>query len=92
MPAVKNSPPPLVKQSPEEFEAGQKRLETIKRLFEEEKTKPLVPKTAEDIPPNYEAVTDEWLTAILGRDVPGAKVTEHSLDKVDSGAVAILFV
>lgn len=38
-----------------------------------------------EIPVSYEAITPEWLTAILCRDVPGARVSGHRLGEVDSG-------
>ena len=42
-------------------------------------------RTADDIPLSYEAVTDEWLTAILCHATPGAKVVGHQLGEVDNG-------
>lgn len=41
--------------------------------------------TADELPLSYEAVTDEWLTDILCRDVAGAKVVSHRLDVTDDG-------
>jgi len=40
---------------------------------------------AGEIPPFYESITPEWLTAILCRGVPGAKVVSHRLDAIDNG-------
>src|SRR4051812_40771543 len=40
-----------------------------------EKVRPVRVSTAVETPPNVEAITPEWLTAVLCRDVPGAAVT-----------------
>jgi len=42
-------------------------------------------RTAGEIPPFYESITPEWLTAILCGDVPGAEVVSHRLDAIDNG-------
>ena len=41
--------------------------------------------TAADMPPSYESITSEWLTAVLGAAVPGAQVVSHSLGPRDDG-------
>ena len=41
---------------------------------------------AEDVPPSYEAVTDEWLTDVLCTQVRDARVIGHSFDKRDDGS------
>lgn len=41
---------------------------------------------ADDLPLSYEALTAEWLTDALCRDVAGAAVTDFSLGPVDSGS------
>jgi hypothetical protein len=43
---------------------------------------------ADDIPCNYEAVTAEWLTAVLCRDVAGAEVASVSLGRGSKGTSA----
>lgn len=41
--------------------------------------------SAAEIPPFYESMTPEWLTAILCKDVPGAMVVSYRLDIADDG-------
>lgn len=41
---------------------------------------------AEDVPPSYEAVTDEWLTDVLCTPVRDARVIGHSFDERDDGS------
>jgi hypothetical protein len=38
-----------------------------------------------DIPISFEAITPEWLTAVICRSVPGARVMSHHLDSPDDG-------
>jgi thiamine kinase-like enzyme len=57
----------------------------IRSAFEKEQVLGRIPKTADDIPCSYEVITNEWLTAILASNVPGAKVVAHELGVVDSG-------
>ncbi|MEA1015263.1 hypothetical protein [Sphingosinicella sp. LY1275] len=40
---------------------------------------------ASEVPPFYEAITPEWLSAILCRDTPGSAVTAFWMDAVDDG-------
>lgn len=42
-------------------------------------------RNADEIPPFYESITPEWLTAILCRDVPGAHVVSYRLAEIDNG-------
>ncbi len=60
-------------------------FDEIKRRFEAEQANPITPMTAADMPPTYESITPEWLTDVLGRDVPGARVLSHTLGPVDDG-------
>jgi hypothetical protein len=53
--------------------------------FEKERDNNRPPRTAEDVPFTYEAITDEWLTCILCARHPGAKVIRHRLDVPDDG-------
>jgi hypothetical protein len=64
---------------------AQDKIELIKRAYEQDMREQ--PKAVEfgDIPISYEAITPEWMTAILCGDVPGAVVTDLSLDDPDSG-------
>ena len=41
---------------------------------------------ATDVPLSYEAITDDWLTAVLCAQHPGAAVVSHTLDAVDNGS------
>lgn len=42
-------------------------------------------RAAGEIPPFYESITPEWLTAILCTGTPGAEVVSHRLDGSDDG-------
>jgi len=57
----------------------------IKARFEAEQRTPITPRTASDMPPTYESITVEWLTDVLGREVPGARVLSHTLGPRDDG-------
>lgn len=57
----------------------------IKRRFEAEQASPIVPKCADDMPPSYESITAEWLTAILNGGVQQAAVVSHALGPRDDG-------
>ena len=57
----------------------------IKARFEEERAAQVRPTTADDLPFTYEAITPEWLTAVLGKAVPGAAVVSLSLGPRDDG-------
>ena len=57
----------------------------IKARFEAEQRTPITPRKASDMPPTYESITVEWLTDVLGREVPGARVLSHTLGPRDDG-------
>ncbi len=57
----------------------------IEAAFYGEQANPTIPRTRDDIPQSYEVITDEWLSDVLCRDVPGAMVTGHRLDAPDEG-------
>ncbi|MET0153138.1 MAG: phosphotransferase [Candidatus Binatia bacterium] len=57
----------------------------IKARFEEERKAQRQPTTVEDLPFTYEAITPQWLTAVLGRSIPGAAVASHTLGPRDDG-------
>ncbi len=54
------------------------------RMEAEARARP-VPLTADDIPINFEAITPQWLTAILCKQHPGAAVTGLQLGPIDEG-------
>ncbi|MGR8947740.1 MAG: hypothetical protein ACU84Q_06805, partial [Gammaproteobacteria bacterium] len=58
-------------------------FDEIKRRFETEQANPITPLTADDMPPSYESITPQWLTAVLAPDTPGAKVISHTLGPRD---------
>ena len=57
----------------------------IKSAFEREQRKHAEPRTPEDLPFTYEAITPGWLTAVLAGDTPGAAVVALELGPPDSG-------
>jgi hypothetical protein len=57
----------------------------IDAAFAAEQASPLIARTWDDIPRSYEAISDEWLTAVLCRDTSGALVAGHRLDAPDDG-------
>jgi len=61
-------------------------IERIHALHREEhlRNEPLV--SASDLPLSYEAINTEWLTNVLCRDIPGAKVDAFDLGAVDNGS------
>jgi len=64
--------PSLIEQIQAEYERDQNNLRPAVR--------------ADDIPLSYELITSEWLTNILCKGYPGAKVISHALDKPDEGS------
>lgn len=61
------------------------RIERIRQEFDRERANPPVPRKADDIPVSYEAITAEWLTAVLCAHQPGATVSDFQLGPPDSG-------
>jgi thiamine kinase-like enzyme len=59
--------------------------EQINAAFAAEQAAPLTAKTRNDIPRSYDAISDEWLTAVLCGSAPGAVVTGHHLGPPDDG-------
>ena len=57
----------------------------IRELFDREQAVAQPARTLEDIPANYDCITDEWLAAVLCRSTPGARVVGHRLDEPDEG-------
>lgn len=63
----------------------QERLATIKTRHAQEVQQQAIPREPQDIPISYELISDEWLTKVICKDVAGAEVIEHTLDKPDEG-------
>jgi hypothetical protein len=61
------------------------RFARIKQRFAQEQVEKPVARHYGDIPVAYEAITPEWLTAILCSKTPGALVTNVRLGEPDSG-------
>lgn len=61
------------------------RFARIRERFEEEARAARVPRLATDLPHTYEAITAEWLTAVLCAAHPGAHVTAFRLGPRDEG-------
>lgn len=57
----------------------------IRDLFAKEQEAAMPAVSPDQIPANYDCITDDWLTAILCGEVPGAKVVSHRLDEPDEG-------
>ena len=64
----------------------EQQIAEITRLYELDQANPRMAVAPGDIPISYEAITPEWLTHILCKDVPGAKVVSCSLDVPDDGS------
>lgn len=60
--------------------------ETIRRAYEADRRQVRPVTHAGQVPSTYEAITPEWLTAILCRDLPDARVTGFRLDERDDGS------
>jgi hypothetical protein len=62
-------------------------VDQIKQRYAAEQAGDIVLATrADQVPATYEAMTSEWLTAVVCRDVPGAEVTGFSFDARDDGS------
>lgn len=59
-------------------------FEEIERQFRAEDLNFTVTR-ADQVPPTYRSITDEWLTDVFCAEVPGAQVIGHSLDERDDG-------
>lgn len=58
----------------------------IQTAYERDMQSPVVATKASDLPLSYEAITADWLTSVLCKNHPGAKVLEHSLSEPDNGS------
>jgi len=61
-------------------------VEAIRRAYEADRQQVRPVTHAGQVPSTYEAITPEWLTAILCRDLPDARVTGFRLDERDDGS------
>lgn len=64
----------------------QANVETITQRYQAELNARRQARTLEDVPGTYEAITTEWLTAVLCRDVPGAHVTSFRITDRSDGS------
>ncbi|MET0986982.1 MAG: phosphotransferase [Steroidobacteraceae bacterium] len=60
-------------------------IENLTAAYEEERRNNRPPVSIDDVPLTYEAITTAWLTVVLCRRVPGARVLSHRLDTPDDG-------
>jgi hypothetical protein len=60
-------------------------IQQIKDVHSREAAERPLARLASDIPSSYDAITTEWLTAILCKGIPEAKVTGFTLGAVDDG-------
>jgi thiamine kinase-like enzyme len=58
----------------------------IRELYQQEQAANKAPVTEQDIPLSYEAITSEWLTNVLCKATPGAKVESFELSPPDNGS------
>lgn len=60
-------------------------IEKLKVAYDREQENAKPPKKAGDFPLSYGAITDEWLTDVICRGIPGARVSSHRLGPEDEG-------
>jgi aminoglycoside/choline kinase family phosphotransferase len=60
-------------------------IESLTAAFEAERRDARPPVSADDLPLSYEAITPEWLTSVLCRQSPGARVVSFRLGPADDG-------
>jgi thiamine kinase-like enzyme len=58
----------------------------IAAIYQTEQTAKPKARTLDDVPGTYEAITAEWLTAVLCRGTPGAKVTDFRVTDRSDGS------
>lgn len=61
-------------------------IELIKREYAADLERDQQVRTADQVPTSYEAITAEWLTDVLCRGAPGARVVSFELGPVDDGS------
>jgi thiamine kinase-like enzyme len=64
---------------------SQSLADQINAAFAAEQANTQTARTRDDIPCSYEAISDEWLTAVLCAAISGAAVTGHRLGPSDDG-------
>jgi len=64
---------------------SQNLAEQIDTAFAAEQAASQIARSRDDIPFTYESISDEWLTAVLCKDVPGAQVIGYRLGPPDEG-------
>jgi hypothetical protein len=57
----------------------------IRDRYAKEQAEAKLALTLDDIPANYDCITDQWLTEAICRDHSGAKIVGHLLDEPDEG-------
>ncbi len=62
------------------------KAEQIRAVYAEAEKKAQPARTIEDVPLSYQAITPEWMTAVLCRDAPGAAVTDVRLGEASDGS------
>ena len=60
--------------------------EKVKQIFDAEAKRPQKVTDPKDVPSTYNSFTEEWLTRVLCKDTPGAKVVSFSLGEADDGS------
>lgn len=63
----------------------QEEIERVTRIFQSENLERPVT-SAQEVPPSYAAITDEWLTSAICSQTHGARVTGHRFDERDDGS------
>lgn len=61
-------------------------VERITARYQEDMASNFIAVTADDLPLSYESISDEWLTNVLCRNVPGARVVQHRKAVRDDGS------
>ena len=57
----------------------------IKQRYDQERRAQQRTTTVDDLPFTYDAITPEWLSAVLAREHPAAAALSYSLGPVDDG-------
>lgn len=60
-------------------------MDRLRAAYAKEIADPQPAITVDDIPNTYEAITKEWLTAVMGAEVPGAEIVSFQLGPADDG-------
>ena len=60
-------------------------IDKIRLLYDEEKKGTAIPTKSTDLPVSFEVITPQWLTSVLCKKIPGAKVESVTLGEPDNG-------